>query len=261
MARAIRGFHWGDFAIHCFDHQWPEYERLCRGICSHGWRGRGRGAGHLGAQGLGKVTYSDVRLSGLPLPREVAFGLAWEFNEPLLLWFKPAWLDSAEALKDSRISARNPDNPSAPAELVGVSTLNWRDQYVIALGMAYCFDWHVERLGGYNIGRGPVPAEQTQPLMAATSEHHVTLGLKRSGNRSWQHIFSVEYQPWAKARYSNPEPPFGPDSEIPRRHAETYACSISGFPHPSSLTGLKACLAMAGNYVRIRDPFEGMALC
>ncbi len=167
----------------------------------------------LSAQGLGKVTYHDVSLTGLSLPQEVALGLAWQVNEPLLFAFKLAWLDWSEALKRSRLSARNPDNPAAPAEMVGVSTLNWRDQYVFALGMDYALDARTHLLAGYNYGRNPVPAEHTQPLLAAISEHHLTLGLKLSGDSPWQQIFGVEYQPGAKVRYTNPELPFGPSEE------------------------------------------------
>ncbi len=176
----------------------------------------------LSALGLGKVAYRDVRLTGMSLPQEVALGLAWQVNAPLLLSFKLAWLDWSEALKSSRLSARNPDNPAAPAELVGVSTLNWRDQCVFASGLAYRLDRRVELLAGYNYGRNPVPAEHTQPLLAPISEHHLTLGLKRSGAGPWQQIFGVEYQPGAKVRYTNPELPFGPDTEEHNRNVALH---------------------------------------
>jgi len=176
---------------------------------------------NLSAQGLGKVTYSDVRLIGLSLPQEVALGLAWQVNEPLLLAFKLDWLDWSDALKSSRLAASNPDNRAAPAEIVGVSTLNWRDQYVLALGMDYALDARTHLLGGYNFGRNPIPAEHTQPLLAATAEHHLTFGVERLGEGDWRETFAVEYQLGNTVRYVNPELPFGA-SEERNRHVALY---------------------------------------
>lgn len=180
---------------------------------------------NLFAQGLGKVTYSDVRLTGLSLPQEVALGLAWQVNEPLLLAFKLAWLDWSDALKSSRLTARNPDNPAAPTEIIGVSTLNWRDQYVLALGMDYALDARTQLLAGYNYGRNPVPAEHTQPLLAATAEHHVTFGVERLGEGDWRETFAVEYQPGNTVRYVNPELPFGASEERNRNVALYFMLS------------------------------------
>lgn len=180
---------------------------------------------NLAAQGLGKVTYSDVRLTGLSLPQEVALGLAWQASQPLLLSFKLAWLNWADALKSSRLSARNPDNPAAPAEIVGVSTLNWRDQYVLALGMDYALDARTHLLAGYNYGRNPVPAEHTQPLLAATAEHHLTFGVERLGEGNWRETFAVEFQPGNTVRYANPELPFGASEERNRNVALHFMLS------------------------------------
>ena len=155
--------------------------------------------GHLttdfSAKGLGIVTYSDVRLTGLSLPQEVALGLAWQVNKPQLLSFELAWLDWSDALTSSRLTARNPDNPAAPAEIAGVSTLNWRDQYAFALGMGYALDVPTHLLAGYNYGCNPIPAEHTQPLLAASAEQHVTFGVGRRGEGEWRETFAVEFQP------------------------------------------------------------------
>lgn len=180
---------------------------------------------NLAAQGLGKITYRDVRLTGLSLPQEVALGLAWQVNEPLLLAFKLAWLDWSRALERSHLTARNPDSPAAPAETVGVSTLNWRDQYVLALGMDFTLDARTHLLGGYNYGRNPIPAEHTQPLLATTAKHHLTFGVTHLGAGNWRQTFAAEYQPGNTVRYANPELPFGASEERNRNVALHFMLS------------------------------------
>jgi long-chain fatty acid transport protein len=180
---------------------------------------------NLSAQGLGKVTYSDVRLTGLSLPQAVELGLAWQVNPPLLLSFDLTWLNWSAALKRSQLSARNPDNPAAPAEIVGVSTLNWRDQYVLALGMDYALDARTHLLAGYNYGRNPIPAEHTQPLLAATAEQHLTFGVAHQGAGNWRETFAVEFQPGNTVRYTNPELPFGTSEERNRNVALHFMLS------------------------------------
>lgn len=162
--------------------------------------------------GLGKVTYSDVTATGLDQPQELGIGLAWQPNESWLLAAEINWIDWSEAVNESVLTASGPDTPLAPATLSSVAQLNWRDQYVIAFGMAHRRGpWTLRT--GYNYGRNPIPAANTNPLLAAIGEHHLTAGVGYQIDAQWRIDGGFEYQFANSQRFTNPQLPFGPDAE------------------------------------------------
>jgi long-chain fatty acid transport protein len=178
---------------------------------------------NLSALDLGDVTYQNVKLDGLSLPQEVALGFAWQPNPPWVISLKLDWLDWSNAVSHSQLAASEPDHPAAPPVLSADSTLGWRDQYVIAMGLIHRLGPKDELLAGYNYGRNPSPPDHTQPLLAAISEHHLTAGLRHHSDGNWQETYAVEYQPGAKVVYSNPESPFGPNAEERNRYVALHA--------------------------------------
>jgi long-chain fatty acid transport protein len=168
---------------------------------------------NLSAAGMGKVTYRDARISGMALPQEVGAGIAVRPVRPLLVAVKVAWIDWSGALKSSTLRAANPDDPGAPPTLALPSTLRWRDQYVFAIGIAYDLTEKAILRAGYNYGRNPIPAKSLNPLLAAITEHHATIGAGYAFSPKWQVSTAVEYSFNNKGRYDNPELPFGPGAE------------------------------------------------
>jgi long-chain fatty acid transport protein len=168
---------------------------------------------NMSAVGLGKVTYRDARFEGMALPQEVGVGVAVRPVRPLLVAVKVAWIDWSGALKTSTLRAANPDNPGAPSALALPSTLNWRDQFVFGIGIAYDLTEKAILRAGYNYGRNPIPAKSLNPLLAATTEHHATFGAGYAFSPEWRMSGAVEYAVNNKVRYDNPELPFGPGAE------------------------------------------------
>lgn len=91
---------------------------------------------NLSALGLGRVTDRDVRLDGLALPQELEGGIAWQTTPRVLVAFDLKWQDSSRALRTQTLSASNPDDPRAPPTISSTSALDWRDQVVVAAGLA-----------------------------------------------------------------------------------------------------------------------------
>ena len=168
---------------------------------------------NMSAAGLGKVTYRDSSIEGMALPQEVDVGFAVRPVPPLLVAVKVAWLDWSGALKTSTLHASSPDTPGAPPSLSLPSTMDWRDQYVFAIGIAYDLTEKVILRAGYNYGRNPVPEDSLNPLLAAIAEHHVTFGGGYAFRPKWQASTAVEYAVNNAVRYHNPELPFGPGAE------------------------------------------------
>jgi len=172
----------------------------------------GRYTSDLSAIGLGKVTYHDVTVKGLNLPQELGLGVAVRPTEPLLASVEVKWIDWSSAIKSSTLTARDPDNPGAPPVQSLTSTMDWRNQVVLAAGVAYELTENAILRAGYNYGRNPIPNKNLSPLLAAISEQTVTAGGGYRFTAHWRTDGGVEYGLRNKVRYTNPNLPFGPDS-------------------------------------------------
>lgn len=167
---------------------------------------------NFSAAGLGTVTYRQVRLEGLALPREIAIGAAWQARSRTLLSVEVSWLNWARALQSQSLVASDPDTAGAPAELRSSGNLNWRNQTVIAIGIAHSLNERAVLYGGFNYGRNPAPAETLTPVLAPIGQRHLTGGVAWRLNEGWAASAGIEYLLPESVAYSNPEIPI-PASE------------------------------------------------
>jgi long-chain fatty acid transport protein len=173
----------------------------------------GHMASNMSAVGLGSVTYRDVRVQGLALPREIGVGAAWQATPRSLISFKLDWLDWADALRTSTLTASNPDNAAAPSAVQTTAALYWKNQFVFAVGLAHEWNEKTTLWAGYNYGKNPIPTDHTNPLLAAIGERTVTVGFQRSIADEWKLASGIEYQFRHTVTYNNPELPFGPGTQ------------------------------------------------
>ncbi len=167
---------------------------------------------NMTAAGLGPVAYQDASIDGLAFPQTAALGFAWQ-SAPKLLWsFKYEWLDWSSAIRASTLTATGPSNPAAPATLTNSQILAWRDQHVIAAGMAYDYDQRTTLRAGFNYGRSPVPNERNNPIINPIGEKHLAFGMSRKMEGGYELHGGVEYQLPNTVYYNNPSLPFGPSS-------------------------------------------------
>jgi long-chain fatty acid transport protein len=170
------------------------------------------------AAGLGVVTYRDAKVEGFALPRELGVGIAWS-SDKLLLSAKLAWLNWEDALEQQSIRAADPSGPAAVVNLQRDSPLNWDDQYVFALGLAYTTDFRTTLYGGFNIANNPVPPETLTPLLSpAIARKHLTAGFSHplSGDwKGWKVSAGMLYVLPEQVTYTNPalQPFLGANSE------------------------------------------------
>jgi len=161
------------------------------------------------ALGLGNVLYRHVEAKGMRLPQEIGVAYARQAT-PALLWTAELnWLNWSKAMTTSTLSISNPDNPAAIPQVTATAVNNWRDQYVIALGLEYKMESGTVYRAGYNYGRNPIPAENLNPLMASIAEHHLTVGLGMQAWTDWLLDLGVEYDLRNAVTYTNPNLPFG----------------------------------------------------
>lgn len=167
---------------------------------------------NMAAAGLGQVTYSDVKLDGLAFPQQAGAGFAWQVGKRLLWSAKLEWIDWSGAVKNLTQTASGPDNPAAPAMLTQTQFLGWRDQYVVATGIAYTLSPRTTLRAGFNYGRSPVPVERSSPVINPIGEKHLTLGASRKISGGYELHGGLEYQFRNSVNYNNPALPFGPST-------------------------------------------------
>lgn len=160
----------------------------------------------------GDVTYRDVKLTGLALPREIGLGAAYQLNDDLLLSLKLNWVNWANAIEKNKLTASDPDAPSPV--ITSTAQSKWHNQWVIATGLAYDYNDKTTLYAGYNYGKNPIPQQHTTPLVAGIFEHHVTFGAAYQYNPRWKLSSGIEYDVRKKVDYTNPELPFGPDAQL-----------------------------------------------
>lgn len=168
---------------------------------------------NMEAAGLGRVTYRDAQIDGLELPQEAGIGVSFRPVRPLLLAVDLSWIDWSGSMKRTTLRATDPDTPGVPPVLESTTKLNWRDQYVVAIGVAYDATDRIILRAGYNYGRNPIPNETLNPVMAVFAQHHVTAGGGYKISRTWHADLAVEYLVKGKVTYNNPDLPFGPGAQ------------------------------------------------
>jgi long-chain fatty acid transport protein len=169
---------------------------------------------NLAASGLGTVTY-DARMSGFAWPQQAGLGVAYRVHPRLLLATDVDWADWSGAIETLTIEIENPDHPMAPGSGAIPLRMDWKDQWVWAVGMEVNphRDWAV-RLG-YNHGDTPIPSSSLRPLFPAIAEDHITGGIGVT-KASWTFDVGLEYVLRTEKTNNSSDRtvnPFGPGSQ------------------------------------------------
>lgn len=155
-------------------------------------------------RGLGKVKYADASVKGFALPREVAVGLAFKPTDDWLLSFKLNWLNWDDAINDVKLRATRPNNAAAPSVYGSTNPADWKDQWVVATGVAYKWDDRTTLYAGHNYGKNPIPRQNSSPLLAGILEHHLTFGAARKIDQNWLMTGGVEWMLPVSVKYNSP---------------------------------------------------------
>ncbi len=155
-------------------------------------------------RGLGKVRYGDASVKGFALPREVALGFAYQPTDAWLLSFKLNWLNWDDAINDIQLRATQPSNVAAPTVYpFPTAAADWKDQWVVATGVAYQWDTQTTLYAGHNYGRNPIPRQNSSPLLAGILQHHLTFGAAHKLDPHWRVTGGVEWMLPVKEQYNS----------------------------------------------------------
>lgn len=133
-----------------------------------------------GAQGL--AADYDFTIVDFQLPQEVGLGLAVRPIDSLLIALDFRWIQWSDTMKSFRIKLSKGNNPDVNTmagsdSIVTELGTNWKDQYIIAVGVEYALTKEWILRAGYNWGNNPIPDDDLTPQIPAIVEHHLTLGV------------------------------------------------------------------------------------
>jgi long-chain fatty acid transport protein len=169
---------------------------------------------------LGKKVKYDAEMTGFNWPQQAGLGLSYRITPKVRVAGDVNWIDWSSAVKTVKIKVKNPDVAGAPETMTIPFTMNWKDQWVYAVGVEFlpAPAWAVRF--GYNHANSPVPDDTLTPLFPAIVTDHLTTGFGyKTGN--WTYDTGVEYGLPAKQTNNNTngnENPFGPGSV--EKHAQ-----------------------------------------
>lgn len=160
------------------------------------------------ALGEGVVRYDDATVKGFALPQDFGIGLSWRVAPSLLLATEVTWLDWSGALKNATLRASNPGNANVPQTLEVVQALNFRDQFVFALGLAYDTSDRTTVMAGINLARNPIPNSTLTPAINLTQELEFNAGFSHKLGKTWSLASALQFQPGKSEAGRNPAQPF-----------------------------------------------------
>ena len=146
---------------------------------------------HLPDDGVNLVGNYDFKLKNFRLPQMLGLGVAVRPHARVLFVCDVKWLDWSAAFDEFDVLLSNGDNRDlneitsnqTSSSIETQQPMQWRDQWVFALGAAFAVnDWVSLRLG-WNYGKNPVPRKTEDPFSAASVEHHAAVGLGFSWER------------------------------------------------------------------------------
>ncbi|KMY65781.1 hypothetical protein AAU61_20330 [Desulfocarbo indianensis] len=127
---------------------------------------------------LGVVTYKDVSMEDFTWPQQLEFGVSFRPAAKWLLAFDISWINWSNAIETVKVKAKNP-NVALPPQYQSLEVpfiMDWKDQWVFALGAQYEINANWTVRAGYNYGKSPIPDDTVNPLFPAIVEHHLTAG-------------------------------------------------------------------------------------
>jgi long-chain fatty acid transport protein len=162
-----------------------------------------------------KVAY-DAEMKDFTWPQELEFGVAYLPISGLTLAADVKWINWSAAIKTPTLKLTSPDSAGVPQSIEIPFGMNWKDQWVYAIGVEYAVTPVHTLRAGFNFAKSPVPDDSLNPLFPATVEKHLTVGY---GATIGKWLFDVAYEHAFENTQTNEntnlaENPFGAGLEV-----------------------------------------------
>ena len=163
--------------------------------------------------GLGRVRYSDAEISGLSLPEEVNFGVAWQLGPRLSLGADINYFWWSEALGEVSTRFMKPDSAMAPATIHVTKQFGGQDNFSRSVGLRFKQNDLNVFYAGVNHTDSVIKKTGLNPLNNLQAKWHITGGWQRHFSPRMFGVVAISYVPEESKRYVNNELPLGRESE------------------------------------------------
>ncbi len=129
----------------------------------------------------GLIEHPEVRY-WMDWPQKISGGVALQLTNRAIVAFELTWINWAATMDRFVMNFSSIRNPNF-IKMLGANScqrsilLDWKDQYVLALGGSYAISERLTVRAGYNYGRNPIPSATALPTFPAIVEHHIALGI------------------------------------------------------------------------------------
>lgn len=151
--------------------------------------------------GLGTVQY-HTELDGLDWPQQAGLGFSYQINKKLKFALDVDWIDWSKSMKNIKFTLNEPNNDGATPRIVVNYPMNWKDQWVMAIGTEYSVTDYCQIRLGYNHGNNPIPDDNLLPYFPAIVKDHITVGTGLTWQQ-WQLDIALEWALKNSAESSN----------------------------------------------------------
>ena len=138
------------------------------------------------------------KAEGFDMPAIVAMGLAWQAGDRLMVA-----ADVKDVLWGSSMNTVTIHTPGGAVPF----RQDWKDQIVVAVGLAYKFNDAFTGRVGYNYGKNPIPSQFVNYLWPAIVENHYTAGVGYAFSKQAEVNFGLSYAPQVSVTGTSPYTP------------------------------------------------------
>ncbi|MGQ0502227.1 MAG: OmpP1/FadL family transporter [Panacagrimonas sp.] len=161
----------------------------------------------------GIVTYNNADFEGLNLPQEITIGLRYEPSDRLMWVFEVNWMNWDDAINNTVLTGRNPNNPNVASQYRIESNIDFRDQFVLSVGMVQQWNEKTRLRAGINYAHRPIPDKNLSPIFPIIQAPHIAAGVSRIVAQGWELGLGLEFQPLQAVNYDTPGGVFGEQAE------------------------------------------------
>lgn len=138
------------------------------------------GRGQASLLGIFPIDLGGVQIENLRLPQRISAGIAWDVTPRLKLAGEVRWLDYRNSSLDSLVV-----HSQRPLEARLELPLQYRDEWIFAVGAEYRLDEHWTAGAGYNYATNGVGSGGLLPMGSTLAQHHITVGLRYARDNWW----------------------------------------------------------------------------
>jgi len=134
------------------------------------------GTASVDATALGAGTGKYDAKTDFSWPQSAGIGVSWKANDKWTFAADTEWFDWSDAFDALNVKFSNGNSSALPSGVTDKFPLEWKDQYVVRLGVENALSKVFHLRAGVSYGNSPVPDSTVIPIFVTITEWSGTLG-------------------------------------------------------------------------------------